>query len=363
MAGGTYIQEPTKEKIRQIYLENDTLAPKEIWYKLQNRVEQGERIPSLSYVQKFCREELFPNYKKMQAELKDTPWNTATLNIEPINPEVIPWLIGLQVSRKKFLSKPITIREAKWFNRFFGLRNDIIIKDSDVDNDPNLKKTALSHVIAMWAQIYAYREITDTVASVKESDYTDLDRHLVELDFEDVYNTSVWRTQREIEAFAHKEKHTEDDLEKFYSNMARSSMDIIKYWEIVYLRHSLGDPDMPDESMDMYSRVLLRIADKKSLNKSLQKSTYRKRLTFFARLRQWCNDNPFIELTDYNFDDPDAERDCLYSMVSTILNDIEGEVKESTSISQIASTAAEGFDRRFGGTVDKERKDGKRSSA
>ncbi len=55
--------------------------------------------------------------------------------------------------------------------------------------------------------------------------------------------------------------------------------------------------------------------------------------------------------------------DNLYSIVSTILKGIEGEVKENRSSSQIASLAVEGFDRRFGGTVDKERKDGKRSSS
>jgi len=349
MSGGPYIQEPTIETIRQIYMENDTLAPKEIWYKLQNRVEKGERIPSLSWVQKYCREELFPNYKRMLEELKETPWNTATLNSEPINAEAIPWLIALQVSRKKFLSKPITLREAKWFNRFFELRNDIVIKDSDVDNDPKLKKTVLSHIIAMWAQIYAYREKMDTIAGIKKPDYTDLDSHLVELDFEAVYTTAAVRTIREELAFTGTENHSKDDLAKFYSAMRLSSMEGIRYWEAFFLSHSLGDPDMSEESIGMYAKIILSLIGEKSfdeLEKSRKKSTYQQRLAFFARLRQWCNENPETEVTTDNF----------LSIVSSIKK-FKGEkdrVEEMMSASSIAAAAAEGFNKRFGGTVDKE---------
>lgn len=361
MSAGTYIQEPTIEKIRQIYLDNDTLAPKEIWYKLQNMVEQGERVPSLSYVQKFCREELFPNYKKMQDELKDTPWNTATLNIEQINPEVIPWLIRLQISRNKFLSKPITVREGKWFNQLFGLRNDIVVRDSDEDNDLNLKKTFVSHVIATWAQIYAYREKLDAIANLKKSDYTDLDICLFESNFGSGHTISLWRSEAEHVIFTSKENHTKDDLAKHYSAMKLYSMDTIRYLEIVHLRHSLGDPNMSDESIDLYLEILLALAEKKSfdkLEKSLQKSTYRKRLAFFTRLRQWCKDNPIVEITNDSMDDPNIERnDSLCSIISTILKDIEGEVKETTAISPITSLTVEGFNKREGRTTDKKRKD------
>ncbi len=313
MAAGTYVQESINKKISQIYEQNDKLAPKQIWYELQNRVEQGERIPSLSYVQKYCREELFPNYNKMRATLKDKPWNTAALNSEPINAEVIPWLIGLQVSRKQFLSKPITIREAKWFNRLFGLKNDLALKYFNVDNDPKLKKRLISHVIATWAQIYAYIEKIDTIASVKEPDYTDIDRELARLNIGLAYR----KANRILSDIKEKEKLTEKDFAKLNDSVSRVYIDFITRWEVHFLNHSLGDHDMSFMSLMRYGEIItnysLTILEDGSPYQSLKKLKYRQKLAFFERLRHWCNDNPETKVTTDNF----------LSIVSTIQKSIE----------------------------------------
>ena len=43
----------------------------------------------------------------------DKPWNTALLNSETLVPDLIPWIVGVQYHLKKYLSKPLTIREVK----------------------------------------------------------------------------------------------------------------------------------------------------------------------------------------------------------------------------------------------------------
>ena len=102
-----------------------------------------------------CNSEISHGNKQNRTLIIQKALDTSTLNIEPINPEALPWFIATQVNRKMFLSKSLTVREAKWFNRLFGIRNDIAVKDSDVDNDPDLKLRSSFNVIATWAQFYA----------------------------------------------------------------------------------------------------------------------------------------------------------------------------------------------------------------
>jgi hypothetical protein len=327
MSAGTHIPETTNEKIRRIYLDNDKLAPKEIFNKLEDSAGENERVPSLSYVQKFCREELFPNYDKMQKELRDSPWNTATLNIEPISPEAIPWLIKLQTSRIKYLSKLITIREAKWFNRFFGLRDDIVIRDSDADNDPELKKIIIPYILAFYAQIYAFREQLDTIANIKNPDYTDMDSHLVELDFNPFNDISFNRTLNEISFTSDKKNYPKIGRFHYSIRISAIYIDYISNSEIFYLHHPLGNPDMSDKSIELYLNILFSLTCKKSFNKfknRLQKLTYIQKLTFFMGLRKCCNDNPVFKTKNDSICDTDAEKnDKLYSIVSTILKGIQ----------------------------------------
>ncbi len=102
----------------------------------------------------------------------DKAWNTSVLNSEPISPDALPWLIGVQVHLKSYCSKPLTIREAKWFNRLSGFRYTFPVSLESLGISDRTKDAFLSLVIATWAQIYAYREKIDTIARIKEPDYS-----------------------------------------------------------------------------------------------------------------------------------------------------------------------------------------------
>jgi len=95
---------------------------------------------------------------------------------------------------------------------------------------------------------------------------------------------------------------------------------------------------------------------------------------FFLSLREWVKQNPKWAKqhprTDELSDDVRElmEKDCsevalkIFSSIKKSKRKKDG-VKESTSISQIASITGEEFHRQQGGTVDKKRKAAKRSSA
>ena len=109
----------------------------------------------------------------------DTPWNTAALNAEPITTEALPWLISIQENRILWLSKMLTEREAKWFNRLFGFKSlfsSAVLMDMGIESpDSSLVNTYQSAMVATWAQIYANREKVAEVAGIEKPDFSDLD--------------------------------------------------------------------------------------------------------------------------------------------------------------------------------------------
>jgi hypothetical protein len=75
--------------------------------------------PSLKSIQSIPRSYWKPNKDKIGIE---KIWNTAALKDESISHGSIPWLIRLQIQRGWYHSKPMTIRQAKWFDRLSGFR-------------------------------------------------------------------------------------------------------------------------------------------------------------------------------------------------------------------------------------------------
>jgi hypothetical protein len=132
-------------------------------------------------------------------------------------------------------------------NWFFGLRDDVVIRDSDADNDPKIKKIIIPYILAFYAQIYAFREQLDTIANFKNPDYTDMDSHLVELDFNLFNGISFNRTLNKIWLTIDKKNYPKIGRFK-YSTI---DIDYIGNSEIFYLRHSLGNPDMSDKSIEL----------------------------------------------------------------------------------------------------------------
>ena len=109
----------------------------------------------------------------------DKPWNTASLNDALINAEILPWIVSVQFNRRQFLSKPLTIREVKWFTRLFGFR--INIKPlPEIESNVGPRSFFISNTLATWSQIYADRERIDFIAGIQGQDYSDLDIAVVD---------------------------------------------------------------------------------------------------------------------------------------------------------------------------------------
>ena len=236
------------------------------------------------------------------------PWHTGTLSRERIEPEATPWLIGLQSMRKSNYSKPITIREAKWFSYLSGFRktytddlSDFLSKTIGINNDRS-KNVFLSYVIATWAELYAYREKIDTNAGIKDPDFSDLDDNIAKGDMESIYQRNDRHLFAEIDRLANKKDVSAKELTDFDSRyLLPSLIDQIRFQEIRILGHSLGEPDMPIKSILLYSDILTWIlADNPAGLERLMKLNWVLKIGFLIEIRKLVKANP--EEDDRNID-------------------------------------------------------------
>ena len=148
---------------------------------------------------------------------------------------------------------------------------------------------------------YAHREKIDAISGIKEPGYADLDSYLGELDS---FNACLGETNQILYGFLEhfkKKDRSKDDSAKLLSKTILFIEDLIRCYEIGNLKHSLGDPDMSQNSKNQYLLILSVHAEFEPLNKLFEESTYRQKLAFFAELRQWCNNNPETEINTDNF--------------------------------------------------------------
>jgi len=236
------------------------------------------------------------------------PWHTGTLSGERIETEAIPWLMGLQSMRKSNYSKPITVREAKWFSYLSGFRKtyaddlqDFLSNTMGI-NDDGSKNVFLSYVIATWAELYAYREKIDTNAGIKDPDYSDLDDYIAKGDIGSIYQRNDRHLFAEIDRLANKKDVAEKELTDFNSRyLLPSLLDQIRFQEIRILGHSLGEPDMPIKSILLYSDILTWIlADNPACLEKVMKLSWVLNIRFLTEIRKLVKDNPDVD--DRNID-------------------------------------------------------------
>ena len=236
------------------------------------------------------------------------PWHTGTLSRERIETEAIPWLMGLQSLRKSNYSKPITVREAKWFSYLSGFRKTYAADLQDFlsntigINDDRSKNVFLSYVIATWAELYAYREKIDTNAGIKDPDYSDLDDYIAKGDIGSIYQRNDRHLFAEIDRLANKKDVAEKELTDFNSRyLLPSLLDQIRFQEIRILGHSLGEPDMPIKSILLYSDILTWIlADNPACLEKVMKLSWVLNIRFLTEIRKLVKDNPDVD--DRNID-------------------------------------------------------------
>jgi hypothetical protein len=287
-------QKDTKEWVEEIFTAHPDWNARQIHDRYSQMVGPRDAV-GLSSVQKYL-EEIKPKYTDQEKEA-DAPWQLGYSKPAEISIESIPWLMELQVCRKSYYSKPITFREAKWFSRLSGFRQTFsglpdFLAETEI-RDEKIRNNFLSHVIATWAKLYSYREKLDTIAGVMKPDYSDLDSYLATNSLKglDQYNDKwSWISLKRI---ANKDEISKEDLEKFNTRyMMSSNIDNVRSREIFFLAHSLGDPDMSDNAIDLYSRGLdLVLLDFDGLNKRLIKLAYIQRIKFLVYMRQWVNEH------------------------------------------------------------------------
>jgi hypothetical protein len=225
--------------------------------------------------------------------IDDKPWTTASLELDLVGSEAIPLLIALQVQRKTFLSKPLTVREAKWFSRLYGFKDIVTIKIPEIKKSMPAKRLFTADIIASWAQIYAYRERIDIISGIKERDNADLDTALTTFDFNSVYQFNDKSFWEGIERIGNKDNITKEELNRFGdSYISPSVVDQIRFSEIRYLGHTLGDPDLNADALSLYGYSLTYIIINGTCNKQVVELPYFQRLRLFSYLREWFNDNP-----------------------------------------------------------------------
>ncbi len=223
----------------------------------------------------------------------DKTWSTISLGREMIDGEVIPWLIGAQVHRKQFLSRPLTVREARWFNRLFGLKNSIKLLPEMVSN-PKLELFYKSNMLATWSEIYAYREKIDSIAGIKEPDFSDLDAAVLQQNSKSMrdYSGELLRDQMiHINDTLTLKNHHEPSWEELLSPVIE-----VRFWEMRTIYHSLGEPAMSSKAIGSYLMALKFITPnlfpiptlphEREFVGRIQKLDYEKKIKYIISVRQ-----------------------------------------------------------------------------
>lgn len=133
---------------------------------------------------------------------EDSPWDTATLKDEPITPDAVPVLVGVQSQRKAYLSVVLSVREARWFNRLFGFRDMFRRKCPNDGSDYEKEVIFIPNVLATWSQLYAYREKIDMLAGIEKPDFSELDAGILNSDYTPAYKYALPFNSRSLEEVA-----------------------------------------------------------------------------------------------------------------------------------------------------------------
>jgi hypothetical protein len=191
----------------------------------------------------------------------------------------------VQYHLKKYLAKPLTIREVKWFMRLFGFRTHFKPLP-EMENNPDLKSLFISSVLATLAQIYAEREKVDSIAGIQEPDYSDLDTTIVDNDFSAIREYSDEKLSDQVHGPLGKQKGlTEGQWVKIQEGWTLPSLKHnILILESRILQHSLGEPDMPPQYLRAYHNMLFQHDHNR--DEDGWGATYQKKIAAFMSIRK-----------------------------------------------------------------------------
>jgi len=276
------------------------------WYRVETSrilgLDENDN-PSLRSYEELVRE--IRNNARVQNPV-DKSWNTALLNSEMLDSDLIPWIINVQHHHKQFLAKPLTIREVKWFTRLFGFRT-YFKPLPEIENDSDLRLLFISSLLATWAQIYAEREKVDDIAGIQAPDYSDLDIAIVDNDFSAIREYSDEKLSDQVHDLLGKQSElTESQWTKVQEGwMLPSLKHNILILESRVLQHSLGDPDMSPQYLRAY-HALLFTHDHNRYEEDWG-ATYQKRIDAFMNIRKKVVEIPESDIKLINSVFPEFE--------------------------------------------------------
>lgn len=255
-------------------------------------------LPSSYKLGEYRRAVLEANAPKL--EKGDKVWHLGTLEENSIYPEAIPPLAVSQYQWEYLLSKPFSIREAKWWGRLYLFGATLKFHKpllDEIEENPLFKDVYRNLYIATWAGIYAKRERISILTGNKEPDYSDLDRCLATTDYGGLAEICF---KKDIETFLKftpkgNKHHQREVLESFQDGMG---IEAIRQLEIVYLGVSLGEPNISENALTIYHEMLLAIRLSEKHNEMLldAKLYVHPRISFLVSLRKWAEENS--EVTD-----------------------------------------------------------------
>lgn len=237
---------------------------------------------------------------------EDNSWSSALLNKQSINPEAVPMIMFSQLLLKKCLSRPLTIREAKWFNNLFA-RYSTLPTPQDLDADIDREVKTL--IIVTWSQLYAYREKIDSIAGIKEPDYSDIDELFIQNDLPNACWINAKRFIKEIASIETGSGTYEERREIYIKESNKiskrfSDNDIIMTFECNFLGFSMGTPNMQPEAIKLYLKTLDKYFGPQSLFKEeLKQLSFPEGIKLMLRIRYLCNE----EYQKYKNEIPDIK--------------------------------------------------------
>ncbi|MFC2060136.1 hypothetical protein ACFLTZ_03460 [Chloroflexota bacterium] len=276
------------------------------WYRTETARILGldeNSNPSLRSYEELVRE--IRNNARVQNPV-DKPWNTALLNSEMLDSDLIPWIINVQYHLKKYLAKPLTIREVKWFTRLFGFK-PYFKPLPEMENNSDLRSLFISNVLATWAQIYAEREKVDDIAGIQEPDYSDLDIAIVDNDYSAIREYSDEKLSDQVHGLLGKQRRlTESQWSKIQEGWTLPSVKHnILILESRVLNHSLGDSGMSPQYLRAYHNMLFQHDHNR--DEEGWGATYQQKIDAFMSIRKKVGEIPEDDIKLINSVFPEFE--------------------------------------------------------
>jgi hypothetical protein len=257
----------------------------------------SKKLPGISAVNKYLTS---TNKRIEEPDPEDSLWNTAKLMDEPVRPEVVPILVGLQTQRKAYLSVGLSIREARWLNRLYGFI-DIFKRKCPIDGTDYKKETVfLYNALADWSQIYAFGEKIDLLAGIEKSDFSELDACILNNDSTLGYkyvSTFYFHSAQEARRKIDRDEYKESD-KTFTSSSFNAQVWLM---ERELLGHSLGTPDLTHNPLLVYHAGLssLTWGDDRHLQQ-FQNLAYGAKIELLVKLRHWTKDKSLPKADELN---------------------------------------------------------------